>query len=79
MISIEENIVNVKYGFNGTGKSTIAKALQLHYEGQPLDNLKPFKANLEEISSIQITPETPYKVAIFNEDYINSYAFNKFI
>ncbi len=74
-ITIEENIVNIKYGFNGTGKSTIAKAIQYQFEAKPLDFFKPFHCGSDEESTVEILPSTIHKVAIFNEEYINSYIF----
>lgn len=78
-ISIEEGKLNIKYAINGTGKSTIAHALEKK-EKEELEDLKPFKYigdNEEEHSpSIMVNKEIS-KVAIFDENYINSYIFQK--
>ena len=43
-ISIRESGLNIKYGANGTGKSTIAKAIELKIANpQSLSSLLPFK------------------------------------
>lgn len=74
-ISVIEKAVNIKYGFNGTGKSTIAKALQYHFDGKPLDFFKPYTSKNEEDSTVQIDPPVSYRLALFNEEYINSFVF----
>ena len=43
-INIEENKLNIKYGLNGTGKSTIASAIENKNE---LSYLKSFGSNTE--------------------------------
>ncbi len=32
-ISLSENTLNIKFGYNGTGKSTIGEAIRLKMEG----------------------------------------------
>lgn len=32
-INVEENKLNIKYGINGTGKSTLSKAISLSVDG----------------------------------------------
>lgn len=81
-IKIVENSLNIKYAINGTGKSTISKAIQFAIDDNNnstnnLLQLKPFKyrtdssTNNPEVSGI----ETIESVAIFNEDYVNQYVF----
>lgn len=41
-LSIEKDIVNIKYGINGSGKSTISKGLELFINNDDLGELKPF-------------------------------------
>ena len=43
-ISVEKNSLNIKYGMNGTGKSTIAKAIE---NRENLTELKTFGSELE--------------------------------
>lgn len=77
-ITIINNGLNIKYGINGTGKSTIAKAI-LYTVEQP-DNLKlltqfkykdgdslPLVSGIDDIKSIMI----------FDENYINNFIFKK--
>ena len=44
-IVLKENKLNIKYGINGTGKSTIAKAIKNHNAEEKLKQLTPFKSN----------------------------------
>ena len=80
-IFIKKNILNIKYGINGTGKSSIAKAILCFSEDQKNDSdslkqLKPFKyigqaGNDPEISGM----DEINNVKIFNEDYVNEFVF----
>jgi len=43
-IQIDENKLNIKYAINGAGKSTIARAIELHLKGgDSINELTPFK------------------------------------
>lgn len=81
-ISLEPGRLNVKYGPNGTGKSTIAKAIELcSKEGGNLASLKPFKyrtkAQAEHpVSAVEGTQDFAV-VSVFNEDYINQFVFKQ--
>jgi len=81
-IELIENSLNIKYAINGTGKSTISKAIQFTINDKnnltnELIQLKPFKyimdasTNNPEVNGI----ETIESVAIFNEEYVNQYVF----
>jgi ABC-type Mn2+/Zn2+ transport system ATPase subunit len=81
-IKIVKNSLNIKYGINGTGKSTISKAIQFaindkNNSSNDLLQLQPFKyrtdttTNNPEIHGL----DTIDSVAIFNEDYVNQYVF----
>lgn len=80
-ISIKKNRLNIKYGINGTGKSSIANAIVYSIEDQKnnsetLKQLSPFKSigqvgNEPAISGI----EEIKSVRIFNEKYIADYIF----
>ena len=67
-INIEENMLNIKYAMNGTGKSTIGKAI----EGSNLSKLVPFGTN----NQPNIDSDKPIKAVLFNEDFINNIVFN---
>lgn len=80
-IRIDEHRLNIKYAMNGAGKSTIARAIELHTKSDgSISALTPFKylgasdaahapniSGLDDISSI----------AVFNDSYINQFAFQQ--
>ena len=69
-ITIEKNCLNIKYGMNGTGKSTIAKAIE---NREQLSELKTFGSEMEPEINIS---ESIAKVEVFNNDFINRIIFN---
>lgn len=66
-INIKENMLNIKYAMNGTGKSTIGKALYL----DDLSELKTFggKDNPSITKDIEITS------VLFDENFVNNIVF----
>lgn len=79
-IIVEENKLNIKYGLNGTGKSSITAGIMNFINKQNADDLVPFKYRNEEnntkITELSGIPEN-YNVMLFNEDYINKFVFQK--
>lgn len=80
-ISIQEDNLNIKYAINGTGKSTISRAI-MSYASDSINNtttlndLKPFKYRSVDDNNPEILGcEEISKVKIFNEKYINEYVF----
>ncbi|MFT5875856.1 MAG: ABC-type multidrug transport system ATPase subunit [Clostridium sp.] len=81
-IIIEEGRLNIKYAINGTGKSTICKAINYSLKSvepqKELLRLKPFK-HLNSIDPQTIPKvlglDTIKSVEIFNEEYINQYIY----
>lgn len=80
-ITIQENCLNIKYGINGTGKTTIAKALECHirdktYGTKKLSDLKPFKyRSVKNNNPIVEGLEEFNTIHVFNEDYIEQFLF----
>ncbi len=80
-ISIAENKLNIKYAINGTGKSTIAKAIRLSTESKGAENgnltdLQPFKHLDSKTVQPEISGVTTIKsVKTFDESYINEFVF----
>lgn len=78
-IEIQLNKLNIKYGLNGTGKSTIVRAIDLALNNQAnLAELHPFKYrespepdNMPNISGLDNIGTTK----IFNEQYVNQLLF----
>lgn len=64
---------------NGTGKSTIAKAIKLHADGTKMDALTPFELVAKKEKTLSPTiNNTPFSnVTIFNEDYLKQYVYQK--
>lgn len=69
-ILIQKDKLNIKYGINGTGKSTIASAI---HEKDNLTFLKPFGSKEEPMISFS---EEISKVVTFNSDFVNNIVFN---
>ena len=78
IIEIKANTLNIKHGINGTGKSTIAKALISATEESThnISELKPFKHALNSDIKPEINQSEPIeKIKIFDERYINDFVF----
>lgn len=71
-VDIEEGQLNIKYGINGTGKTTIAKAVQYSKDGDKIKELQSYYS--DNSVSISIAPELG-SVEIFNEDFVNQFVF----
>jgi len=81
LFSIKENFLNIKYAVNGTGKSTISKAILSFVNDrnngtESLKELVPFKC----IGSQGITPEVIgaeqiKSIKVFDENYIDEFIF----
>lgn len=80
-IQIEANRLNIKYAMNGTGKSTIAKAIELQTRGNDsLRELTPFKylESKDDLEKPKVSGiDGVQLVAIFNESYISQFAFRQ--
>lgn len=75
-INIYDKCLNIKYGFNGTGKSTIAKAIAYFNDKDKLNSLTPYNATTDENSRVDVDVGVPYKhVMIFNEEYVKQFIF----
>lgn len=79
-IQLDEGTLNIKYAMNGTGKTTISRAIQLNAKGDDaLKALMPFKylgneTALEHLPSVT-GAEVIKSVAVFDEAYISQFAF----
>lgn len=80
-ININENSLNIKHAINGTGKTTISKAIAAYIKDKNegtnnLIDLKPFKFRKDNNNNPRIEGlDSINEVAIFNEDYINTCVF----
>lgn len=79
-VAITENRLNIKYAINGTGKSTIAKAIEYaaNHDEDGLKKLTPY-AHIG-VADDTLLPRVEgladdIRVAVFNEEYVNQYVF----
>lgn len=73
-ITLKPNATTVLHGMNGSGKSSVARAIQLYSgkDGQTLEVLKPYAS--ESLPSVEGLPSDSY-ILVFNEDYVDSTLF----
>lgn len=79
-LDIAENALNIKYAINGTGKSTLAKAVcaAVKSETDSLHDLQPYEyiGNEEdEFKPHVIGTESIHSVLVFNDEYVDQYVF----
>lgn len=79
-ISLAEGKLNIRFAPNGTGKSTIAKAIKFKVLGQTdkIDQLRPFKHKDDLLGDTypQVSGvESISKIMCFDEDYVNQFTF----
>jgi ABC-type Mn2+/Zn2+ transport system ATPase subunit len=79
-ISIEKGKLNIKFGLNGIGKSTISKALEFAINPQAgnLSDLKPFglyKDNPNNLQPEVIGAGNFQSILLFNEKYLNQFLY----
>lgn len=79
-IQIINSKLNIKFGINGTGKSTISKAIKYGVESpEKLNELMPFKLrNTEtELNPEVIKSEEIESIFIFNEEYLDQFLYKQ--
>lgn len=78
-IMIKKNSLNIKYGINGTGKSTISKAIEYYlHNKENLKSLKPFKFHLDDSKISEINGlENIKSVKVFNDVYIEQVVYTR--
>lgn len=75
-ITIEENKLNILFGRNGTGKSTIARAIYLRSKELPLSELAPYDG-IDDNLVPQLEVNFQGNVAIFDDNYVKQYVYQK--
>ncbi|QHQ61478.1 AAA family ATPase [Anaerocolumna sedimenticola] len=73
-LSICANKLNILFGRNGTGKSTIARAISLASQGKQLTELAPYGVNNEDTSP-QVDGVPIGNISIFDDDYVRQYVY----
>lgn len=79
-ISISEGALNIKYGPNGIGKSTIARAIVASVANDgSLQNLKPFKYRglAEQHEPAVHGTENIESVLVFDDSYVSQFVFQR--
>ena len=80
-ICIDKHRLNIKYAMNGAGKSTIARAIELHILGDgSIKTLTPFKhlaANDAAHAPVVSGMDGISSIAVFNDSYINQFTFRQ--
>lgn len=73
-ITLKPDATTVLHGMNGSGKSSVARAIQLYSgkDGQTLEVLKPYAS--ESLPSVEGLPSDS-NILVFNEDYVDSTLF----
>lgn len=79
-LDIKDSRLNIIYATNGTGKSSVARAIELRAKDKALTALTPYLYADEEPVSPEHAPQVNISdaidgVAVFNEDYVNQYIF----
>lgn len=76
-ITLEKEKLNIKYGMNGTGKTTISKALlyKSQNDEEKLRELLPYSLDKGDTPFVSDLPFT--NVMVFDESYVNSYLFKE--
>ncbi len=73
-IQLRKDYLNIRFAMNGTGKSTIAEAINLISENESLSALKAFGSDTEPTCKLS---EAVNKVLLFNEDFVNTIVFQE--
>ena len=78
-LTLNPGALNIKYGSNGVGKSTMAKALKLQIRGESLLDLLPFKERSKPVDK-QAQPsvsgcEKLKTLMVFDEAYVEQFVF----
>lgn len=80
IININEDKLNILFGKNGTGKSTIARAIYLSSRENDLNELTPFSSTNGDVHttpSIDVDGAQSLAVALFDDNYVNQYVYQQ--
>jgi energy-coupling factor transporter ATP-binding protein EcfA2 len=73
-VTIKKNKLNIKYGINGTGKSTISKAILLSNSAEKLQSLKTYYT--EDLANVSVSPAVS-KVLVFDDTFVDQVVFKE--
>lgn len=80
IVSLDKDVLNIKYAINGTGKSTISKAITKSVSDRvdgtnEIKDLLPFKLLGTDVLPVVSGCEDICSIKVFNEDYINDFTY----
>ena len=77
-IKLEKESLNIKFGYNGTGKTTIGKAIMVKASDESqLSQFLPYAQEGQE-EAVPRVDDVPFqKVRVFNEEYSDRYLFRQ--
>lgn len=77
--TIGNEMLNIKYAINGTGKSTISKAIKLSSDNERLNSLTPFAAvnHNDEEHKPKVSDLRFQNVVVFNDEYLKKCVYQK--
>lgn len=73
-MNIRQDKLNIFFGRNGIGKSTIARAIDLACQGKELTELLPYGLRRDDVVP-QIEGLSTGSVAIFDDKYVSTYVY----
>lgn len=73
-ISVYSNKLNILFGRNGTGKSTIAQAITFASQGKPLTDFAPYGISSEDAPP-RVEGFSNGNILIFNDEYFRQYVY----
>jgi hypothetical protein len=75
-VSAEEGKLNIRYGSNGTGKTTVSIAIQSLVSTELKEKLIPY-SNPELVPEVIANPSSPASLKVFDESYISKFLFQE--
>lgn len=76
-ISVEPGALNIKYGINGTGKSTISNAISIASVAGDISRLRPYGINEDAEEQPEVETLEYEVVKVFNDSYVNDKLLSK--
>lgn len=73
-IQIAKNKINIKYGINGTGKTTMSKAIKLSNDINALQELKTYAS--ENDATVSVSPKLEH-ILVFDEKFVENVVFKE--
>ncbi len=75
-VCINDNKLNIFFGRNGSGKSTIAKAISKHFDVSALEGLRPYGVKRLDNQPL-VTGVNDKSIMVFNDEYVKQYVYQR--